>query len=370
MSLSKHSVLSASAAERWMACPGSVRLCAQCPPAPESRYAREGTVAHSVAECAISGKRELWEMMGEPEVTPEMLTHAQTYADHVKFLKGPKGKLWVEKRVRLSSYDKRAFGTSDAIVLSDTTLHVIDYKYGAGHAVEVDENPQLRFYGLGALETLPAKAIEKVETVAIHVVQPRAPHDNGAIRSEWLTRDDLSAWGHFALEPAMRATRAKDAPLVAGDHCRWCNALPFCPEHGHLPAVVGGGAFNSKLPAPRSLTPTQIGLVLESQPIIEEWFKAIYGIAKDRMEHGEEVPGWKLVEGRRNKKWKDEEEAARLLGDKAYAMKLISPAQALKLGFDATPHFVEVIGERSIAPIASKRKQVEAITATDVFDEV
>ena len=327
-------------------------------------------MAHSVCERVLRGKCEAWELLGEPEVTPEMLTHAQEYVDHIRFLKGKKGKLWVEKRVCLKSYDKRAFGTSDAIVLVPGTLHVIDYKYGAGHAVEVDENPQLRFYGLGAIERLTADQFELVEKVALHVIQPRAPHDAGTIRSEWLPWHELDQWGKTVLKPAMEATKAKDAPLVAGEHCRWCNALPYCPQHGHLPAVIGGGTFTSRLPKPITLSPEQIGLVLEAQPTIEAWFKAIYGLAKSAMERGETIPGWKLVEGRKNKRWRDETEVARLLGDKAYVSKLISPAQALKLGFDATPYFDEVVGERSIALVASKRKQVEAITATDVFDEV
>ena len=375
---SKHSVLSASAAKRWMSCPGSVRLCKLCPPAPESKYAREGTVAHGIAEIALRGTRDLWECIDDPDVTPEMLDHAHAYAAYVKGLRGPLGKLWTEKRIRLKAYDKRAFGTADAVVFSGEHLYVVDYKYGAGVAVDVIENPQLRFYALGALATLPEKFVECIETVSMTVFQPRADHDDGPIRRETLSIVDLLTWGQDVLKPAMERTKDKDALLASGEHCRWCPALAYCPEHGRMPPEIGGGDITRtplrSLPKPRDLSPQQLGIALDARPVIEEWFKAIHALSLEQLEHGKTIPGYKLVVGRKSKYWTDEqgaEAAMKFAGISPYtASTLVSPAAAIKRGFDPTPFMAEKFGQPSIAAVASKRKEIApSRTAANDFDD-
>lgn len=374
----KHSTIGASSAERWIACPGSVRLCESAPAQKPSKYAAEGTVAHGVCEKVLKGEIELWEALGMDGVEAEMLDHVQTYVDHVQALVDGKGKLWVEKKINLKSYDKRAFGTSDAIVFNPRvdTLHVIDFKYGAGHAVDVDNNPQLRFYGLGALASLPPKVVGRAENVALHVVQPRAIHSDGPIRSEWLTVDELTAWGNEVLRPAMEATRAPGAPLNSGSWCRWCPALPICPNHGYLPADVATVDFASPavaLPEPRNLTPEQMAKVLEVREMVEAWFDAIHSIAKGELESGRAIPGYRLGLGRKTKVWNDaggaEKFLTRELGDKAFVKKLLSPAQALKMCPDVECYIIETVGAPSIVREGSKRAMV-APTAINDFSEV
>ena len=50
---------------------------------------------------------------------------------------------------RQEEYVPGGFGTSDAIILSDGVMDVIDLKYGKGVPVSAEGNPQMRIYGLG-----------------------------------------------------------------------------------------------------------------------------------------------------------------------------------------------------------------------------
>ena len=94
----------------------------------------------------------------------------------------------IEQRVDFSRWVEQGFGTSDAIIISDGTLHVVDYKHGLGVLVEADNNPQMMCYALGALELFDA--IYDIDTVAMTVYQPRRQN----VSTFEMSKDDLYRW--------------------------------------------------------------------------------------------------------------------------------------------------------------------------------
>jgi hypothetical protein len=304
-----------------------------------------------------------------------MLDAALVYAKYISGLKRCGSRLHVEKQIDLFLYDERAFGTADAVIINYDELHVIDFKYGAGYAVEIKCNPQLRFYALGSLLMLSDDVQERIKTVSIGVVQPRAIHPDGIIRTEVISAQELLKWGDEVLKPAMEATKPANAPLVTGSWCRWCPALSSCPEQGKI--VVAGAVLDfcdtPALPEPKVLTPEQISLVLANEERVNAWFAAVRARCYEAIESGGEVPGWRFANGRKSKVWVNEADAMKALvkefGDAAYTKKLISPAQAVKMGLRDTSIIAEIVGSPALVAESDRRKQYVKPSPVDDFKE-
>lgn len=355
----QHATLGASKAERWMNCAGSVNMEADLPDS-VSVYAREGTAAHELAErCLRTGlSADTWldsifkVKDGEVQVDEVMTEAVQVFVDHVSSLGGqrPKGdeppesrvksrwpQLFIEQFFDLAKLNPPGpmYGTADAVVWHpmERVLEVVDFKYGAGVAVGVVGNPQLRYYALGAVLSLKVRP----ELVRITVVQPRASHHQGIIRSEEITWDELVAFKRELLDLARR-TVEPDAPLKVGPWCRFCKAIAICPEQKQYAIETAQADFTEegfKPPAPATLSEEDIARVLAAADVLGDWLKAVEAHALSRLERGLEVPGYKLVDKRVNRTWADEEKAEKvlfgLLSDKAYApVRLLSVAQAEK----------------------------------------
>lgn len=345
-----HVTLSPSSAHRWMACPGAPRMEAQMPPEGTSIHAIEGTAAHELAEMCLREGGNPADHVGlfipvegdGVEVTQEMADAVQVYVDHVRSVVTPGAVVKYEMSVTLDKINPPAkmAGTSDAVVWLPLgrTLHVIDYKHGRGVVVEVEGNKQTRYYALGAVLTLGVKP----EQIVVTIVQPRADHPDGPIRSEVLSWEDLVEFKD-ELMAAAEAASAPDAPVgPVGDHCRWCRAKAICPAQRSNALVVAQQEFDdelpvSGLPAPAGLSMDQMTEVLEKAPYVEEWFNAVREHARQALERGEEVPGWKLVAKRAYRRWTNEDEAEKWLREQRVKVsdfmprKMVSPAQAEKI---------------------------------------
>lgn len=159
-----HALLSASSSDRWLHCPPSARLC-ETYEDKGSDYAAEGTDAHALCEY------KLRKALGMEAVDPtenltwfnqEMDDCASGYAAFIMELLAEARKgcadpvVLIEQRVDFSRWVEQGFGTSDAILIADGTMHVIDYKHGLGVLVSAEDNPQMKCYALGALELFDA----------------------------------------------------------------------------------------------------------------------------------------------------------------------------------------------------------------------
>lgn len=315
-----HALLSASSAARWLACPPSAAA-AELYPRTGNAYTREGTLAHQVAEIYANGGTV------EPgeKYDREMIHHAEAYRDYIKELQGDKATVLLEQRVDFSPWVPHGFGTCDCIIIQGSTMTVIDYKYGTGVAVSAVDNPQMMLYALGALNDYGfAYDIEHIET---HVYQPRI--DN--ISAHRLTVAELLEWAENTVKPTAEVAGKGKGKYTPGAHCKFCphagrcRALrDVCSEYVH--------AHGMKVRVP-TLAPHELAEALQMEPLISLWLKRIREQALTSMLNGEQIPGWKVVEGKMgNRKWTDELQVLAALEAAGYPRadvtetKLLSPA--------------------------------------------
>lgn len=338
-----HSTLGASAAYRWLACPGSVKLSANIP-RKDTEYSKEGTAAHALAELAFNAHLDpsnwLNEVVETVRVSENMVEAVRVYVEFLRDLEVQGYELMLEHRFDLSKLNPPApmFGTSDCVAYhkGERKLIVADYKHGAGVAVDVDDSPQLKYYGLGAL--LQMSPMNRVETVELIIVQPRAQHSGGPIRRWECDASHLLDFGGELVEGAHKTMR-DDAPLAAGKHCRFCPAQPMCPELHKQTQLIAVDEFSSSpLMDPRLLTPAQLGDILEKADLVEDWLRSVRQHVQSQLESGSNVPGWKLVPKRATRVWVDQERVVEYLKQKEcldteeiFELKMKSPAAIEKI---------------------------------------
>ena len=389
----KHARLSPSSAHRWSACPGSIRM-SEGIESKSSIHADEGTAAHTLAErClqegydpiewlgghvdiksgAVCGARPAGppEQDGCFEVTEEMVESITLYVETVRGFIGVDDEVEYEARLDLTHIPGMAFGTGDCVIFNPTTRHlyVVDLKYGRGVPVDVKNNEQLRAYALGAAKRHHNRGVMSVTTV---IVQPRCPHPDGPVRSETIDALDLVEF-RIDLEGKARATEAPDAPLVVGDHCKFCPAKAICPA---LRAAVDADAENEFAPV-GGMSADEMAEVLRRANIIKIWLKAVEERANDMAKAGNPPTGFKLVASRATRRWREEDEAKARLTDLGMTFddiftepKMKSPAQVEKLlGRKRYPEIAGLIVARSsstiLVPVEDPRPPVRADAEDD-----
>jgi hypothetical protein len=372
-----HATWSASASDRLWACPGSLALTAGLPDK-ESEAAAWGTACHQLAEkCLRRPTMDAIDYLGTTEKTKkhsfvvdeEMAECAQTYVTYVlgREAKGP-NKLLIEQKFSLAKINPPfdAGGTGDAVILDRTNklIEIVDLKGGRGVVVEAVGNKQLRTYALGAVLANPGDW----RTVRVTIVQPRAPHPDGRIRSEEFDVIDLFDWTvdlQYAMAVAALALSSRgqwgweETNLKAGDHCLFCKAKATCPAlqatalaEAHTHFKPEGGM--AQPPAPQTLTMDQMVRVLDHADMIQNWLNAVRAYAQDQAEMGVDVAAgdsvYVLTPKRATRKWQGDEEQIlaalqartdRDLSEFLNEPKMMSPAQVEK-----------VLGEKGFAAVA------------------
>jgi hypothetical protein len=405
--MTKHALISASASARWIACPGSIAL-SQGKPDNSSEAARWGTACHELsAWCLDTGvdaeafRGRVIDVEGEKyEVDSKMIDCAQAYIDIVNgFVETTGGQLLVEQRVDYSAIVgvPDSFGTADAIILAGKTIYVIDLKTGQ-RGVDAKGNTQLKLYGLGALEEFGL--VEDFEDVVLVIVQP--PKSKEPSVSE-VTVEELQTFGRYAAKSAQQAAALIDVTdiseiephLRAGPHCHnyYCKARSVCPK---LRASVAEAVFEDldaleaesvasgcSTPAAVPSDAEHLAGLLAQCDLIEGWCKEIRAAAFDRAMSGEELPGFKIVQGRAGARaWTDETaaeaalKAMRLKQDEMYKQSLQSPTQIEKILKDSPRRWNKVLpligkaeGKPTLVPASDKREAIRVNVAED-FDVV
>ena len=350
----KHSKFSASGAHRWINCPASVKLSETAPKQKPSKYADEGTAAHERAEKALRGQKIV-------------LQEEAVYVDYVNAEVALGKELLLEHKFNLHFIHPEMFGTCDAVIKETFgTLEVIDYKHGAGVAVDVIENEQLLIYALAALWD-GEKLDESYEEVKLTIIQPRAFHNDGPIRS-WSCGIDYMKKYALDLGEAIRKAEATDAPAIQGEHCKWCPAAMSCPAL--LKDFLVVETFAEK---PIEIPKVNVTRILNARDTIKALIDACEEFVYQQLCEGKPVEGFKLVRGRGSRVWslKEEELEQKLLADfspdQIYESGLKSVAQMEKaLGKDAIKDFILTKeGALQIAPLTDKRKAVSTAAITD-----
>jgi hypothetical protein len=378
-----HSYWSASKFESIMLCPGKIVLEAGAPDNTNA-YAAEGTAAHQVLTWALQEERPASAYIGrlihlndagKPcafeaatytfEVGPEMAEHVQVCIDYCNDLRGDDGAVFADIRVNYSSYldvaEDTAWGTADVIIARGEELIVVDFKFGRGVEVDAEKNPQMSLYALGALQAYQG-LVADFTRVRMAISQPRVKKSP----SEWdCTVEELEAWGRSTARSAVatcvnaKRTAAEDSEQrwaelflrPAEKACKFCKAKATCPAlRDEVSATVGDMTAASPddfadLTA-QETAPADTGIpheawlaaCLTKVDLIEDWCKSIRAEAERRLLAGDNVPGWKLVQGKRGaRQWADAKAAEetlkgmRVKTEEMYDLKLISPTSAEKL---------------------------------------
>lgn len=307
-----HAKLNPSAAERWIHCPGSIRLSEQCAPPESSEYAEEGTRAHALAEAKLKEMigeittKELKRIEKKLQPDAEMEEATNLYRDRVAEIlagAGPYGELMIEQRLNLEKWIPESFGTSDAVVIGNDRIEVIDLKYGKGIKVQAENNPQLRLYGAGAAALF--ESLYEFTTVRMTIIQPRLDH----ISTEGMPLRALMEWVKETVAPKAKEAYTGKGEVTAGEWCRWCPAKAICRKRAEENLALAKLDFKK----PELLTADEIGDVLTQAEKLSSWAADIQNYALKQAIAGEHFDGWKLVEGRANRVITDQIEAAKKL---------------------------------------------------------
>jgi hypothetical protein len=380
-----HATYSASGSERWLKCPGSIKLTEKAPPQVDNDYSKEGTQAHACLEYMLKNranpqaarkfllKNNPSEMVGNVDyVFGEIMDMLEDYSG---------ADLLCETKVNFSFIEKDQFGTLDvSIVQMFGTLTVIDFKYGAGIAVDVEDNSQMIYYAVCIAEEY-GWDFEKVQLV---IMQPRAEHSGGPIRRQVMSIEKLKEWVDV-FKKGVAETKNPNAKFVHGDHCRWCPAKTICPEISKKSLAQARIVFdeidgNVALPVIKSNEViANLGNILSAAEKIDLWLTEVRAHAVHVLNKGHKVDGWKLVEKRGTRKWinpeKATQEAKQKWGNKCLTTpELLSPAQ-LEKKFSKTineswinKRVTNVSSGLTLVPESDKRQAVNP--AEEVFDEI
>lgn len=311
---SKHALLGASSAARWIACTPSARA-TEGLPNQESTYAAEGTRAHEVCEKALRYKLAKWEA-GKPfdllsdwaqqSMPAEMFNAANQY---VSFLHDQwvgfscRPGVFIEQEVDVSRWVPGGFGTCDCLMIGGGLLHIIDFKYGQGVPVSPVRNPQLMYYALGAYALFDG--LESIDTVRMSIVQPRIQEEP----ETWeLPLSDLLSWAREVLQPAAEMAWRGEGTFCPGEHCRFCKAHPGCRGWQEKYGPLAGF---EPLPQPAALSDEELGEWLQKVEGLAAYARELEDYAQTALLEGRTLPGWKLVQGRSTRKWTDQDAAFR-----------------------------------------------------------
>ena len=391
--MAAHAILGASSSKRWMHCPGSVKQSSAVPSGPSSKYAEEGTAAHTLGEWCLEKMVDPREFKGEVITTDEgssfvvnddMIDAVRVYFELIRdeSLKNqvPPCDIRLEERFNLSWLHDGMFGTNDAsfsIPFGD--LYIYDYKHGAGVAVDAIDNTQLVYYAIGASYDLERQEWHDYEKIHMTIVQPRAWHEDGEVRRWTITMEELKEWAK-KLKVAAIATEAIDAPLnPSEDACRWCNASSFCPAIKAKAIEVAKTEFGAVVPTDHNevvvdrMTLEECVNVVNHKGMLTSFIKA----CEWRLEHSilnehKKVEGMKVIRGRGSRDWIDKTEAQRTLsqtfamGD-IMKMELKSPAQLEKIVGKklVSGMVVKKEGMLKVAPLSHKSKAVDMDPSKD-----
>jgi len=336
-----HHDLGPSAAARWMNCPGSVEVHVNT----SSSFADEGSAAHELADKAAREGKPAREYIGamiytgddgtEYFVDDDMADYVQEYLDFCEIHKGEFHGF--EEKVSLAPWIPGGFGTRDFFAVEDNTLTVVDLKYGKGERVFARKNPQLRLYALGTMMAL--NHLYDIEEVRIVIHQPRLDHIDDDVVPAAL----LLEWAEREVAPAVAAVKPGAPRLPGTKQCRWCSYKAECPElFTHTSDLVKA---DFPILEDETIDEDLLPVALANVDLVRDWANAVEAHATHQLEQGIAVPGYKLVEGRSTRKWRDNEQAEEVLRKLAKNQKRFKVGDFFISKMVTAPQAQKVVGK-------------------------
>lgn len=376
----KHAILSASGAHRWLECLPSARLEEEIAEK-TSVYAEEGTFMHELAELHLSlylnrlsklkFNKKLKEMKQNEFYTEEIENAVQAYVDIVieRINEASKDSLiLLEEQVDFSLWVPEGFGTSDVLIISNNTIEVIDLKGGRGVKVDAHDNPQMRLYALGAVNGFGI--LYDIDKIIMTIIQPRLD----SISTDEISLEELLEWGEMTVKPKAEMAFKGEGEYKASDHCRFCKVKAICRARADENLKLACLDFKS----PPLLTDEEISEVLLTVDGLKRWASDVEEYAFNKaIKDGKKWPGMKLVEGRRSRRYRSEEEVAKKLLDAGYEEEMIFSKSLLsltKLEKElGKKEFEEILGSLidvppgkiQLVPEADKRPEIQSSAEID-----
>ena len=374
--MSKHAFLSPSGSHRWLNCTPSAMLESEFPDG-SSSAADEGTAAHAFCEHKL--KKALRRRSKRPVSdydSDEMQEYTDSYVDYVleqlevakQACKDPM--VLIEQKVDFSEYVPDGYGTADCIIVSDDTLQIIDFKYGLGVLVDAEQNTQLMCYSIGALNIFDS--LYDIKQVTMHIFQPRREN----VQSWTIPVDELKAWAENELKPKAQMALNGEGEYHPGEWCQFCKAAVRCRARAEEKLRLAQQEFKM----PPLLTDSEIEEVLTILPDLTKWADGILAYATDAaVNHGKEWNGFKVVEGRSVRKYKDEELVAQAAKDHGYTdiyrQSLITMTEMQKLM--GKKQFDQILGDLIVKPqgkptlvlVTDKRPAMNVTNANNEFKQ-
>lgn len=361
MSEKAHALLSASGSKRWLACTPSAQLELEFEEE-KSIYAEEGTLAHEIGELMLSlylklitkqaYTRKLNKLKINSFYSKEMEDYVKVYVDYCiekineAYARSKDAVILLEQRLDFSNYVPDGFGTGDLVIISDSILEIIDLKYGKGVAVDATANTQMMLYALGALNQF--ECLYDIEKLRMTIVQPRLD----SISTDEISVEALTEWAESYVKPRAEMAIIGEGQFCAGEHCRFCRARYTCRSRAEENLKLTRFDFKT----PTLLSDEEISEILSGVDDLQKWASDIYSYALEQAEnHNKKWPGYKLVEGRSSRKYKDENLVAETLvaaGIEEY--KLYNKSLLTITAMEKTlgkKQFTELLGELIIKPM-------------------
>ncbi len=360
---SRHAFLSASSSSKWLHCPPSAFIESKMADV-ETESMREGTEAHSKAEKKLSNFLD-GQMKAKVDCSDKVMDEATTdYRDYVlevlnaELTMDPDAQLMVEEEVDYSPWAPGGFGTSDAIVISKSELHIIDFKYGKGVAVSAYKNSQLMLYAAGAMRF--CELLSDFQKITIHIFQPRM----GNIDTYSFTKDELKEWLETEVKPKARRAFLGEGEFNPGDWCGFCKAKATCRYRAYEMDELALEKMGYVL------STNEIADLLPKLKDIAKWAKDLQDYALIQALNGTEYEGYKVVEGASRRKIVDDLEAMKKLQTAGFQytditetkLKTLTELQKLT-GAKELPKIlgdtlVKPPGAPTLVPVADKRPAI------------
>lgn len=356
-----HAVLSASASHRWLACPPSAQLNAAVPDT-TSDYAREGTCAHELCEYKVnkllgidtSDPREFLDFYDQ-----EMEECSESYAQYIaeQMAKYTSPVVLVEQRLDFSKYVSDGFGTGDCIIVADGTMTICDYKHGKGVEVSAENNPQMMLYALGAYELFDV--LYDISEIKMVIFQPRMSN----VSEFTLTVSQLLDWASNELKPKAELAAKGEGEFSAGEHCRFCKVKANCHKRAEYNLAIAQYDFAP----PDMLEDAEIEMILERADALVSWAADVKDFALNQALAGKQWTGFKVVEGKSNRKYTDETkvaEAVKAAGMNPYSEPEVLGITAMTKMLGGKEKFESILGglvrkpkgKPTLVPMSDKRK--------------
>lgn len=351
--MAKHAILSASASHRWLNCPPCVELEKgfENKTSPE---AAEGTLAHELGELSLRYQLEELTKRSYDSKVKKLITNNELYSedmpDYVEIYTDvcmekvaaarattPDAIAIVEQKLNFSEWVPDGFGTGDFVIIADGTMEICDLKYGKGVPVSAIGNSQMRLYALGAITEF--SFLYDIQNVKMTIIQPRLD----SISTDEMTVDDLIKWANEYVKPRAELAIKGEGELCVGEHCTFCRAKAVCRAQEEYNMELAKYEFaEGKL-----LGKEEIADILGRVDDLVSWATKVQAYALEQALNGVDYPGYKVVEGRSNRRYTDEIKVGEILIGQGFSEEKIYKPKAI----EGLTNMEKLVGKKKLAEL-------------------